>query len=950
MIFPPIPWRTLLCNGVLLASLLLLVACNDLPPPPPLPRPVEEVMQDFTRFADPVAMMGERPPGSVKDAAEYYLQLYQPEGPLPHIFETTRIYDSRGELLAEIFNEGRRRWVTLDRISPHLIDATIATEDATFFFNSGIDARRMMGAAIQNAEAGEIVSGASTITMQLARNLFLLPGARYDQSTERKSIEVELARQLSQRFSKDEILEMYLNLANFGHLAYGPEAAAQVYFGKSAADLTPGEATLLAGIPQQPANLDLFTNFEAARNRQRIVLNLLVRHGYMEQAESDSIYQQRIVINRSSNVQPSQLPHFTQFIELELDRTLASFEPLPGRPGPGWSARRAGLDVITSLDPALQQVAEETAAASVASLQPRYGLSNAALVALDPASGAIRAMVGSIDFDNEEIDGQVNVAISRRQPGSAIKPILYAAALDDSEISPATVLWDIPLTYRWGAGLTYQPVNYDGRFHGPVSVRTALANSYNVPAVRLIQRVGGERMLAQARELGIRSLDRSAAAYGPSLSLGAGEVTLLELTGAFRAFANGGQFTPATGLLRVTDSLGRELPVQATPIQAISPATAFQITDILSDNTARTPVFGANSTLRLPLPAAVKTGTTTDFRDNLTVGYTRHLVVGVWTGNSDGTPLRGSSGVSGAAPLWRAFLLAVLGDAEARGRYGFPADESAWDFAPPPDVAQIASCPPSVTCREGGEYFSRAWLERTSPENPIADSIRTEVVVPAHRDAAGNSYWLSYCRPADLSTGSEREVIPLTSLADGDLADALSASDLLRFATERAQAQSDTTVTTLGLAVRYYPESALDTFRMLGYALTNRIPVFLGPCQDLNYQTVAVGDSWTSLANQVGLSVQELQAGNLHIVRQSGYLFAGDRLLLPQGIAFDAEADAIEHTVVEGESWASIAAFYDLPLRLLLAANSELVRPFYILRPGDRMRVPVELSQAVDTR
>ncbi len=260
-------------------------------------------------------MLGERPPGTVKDAAEYYLQLFQPGEQLPRIFETTRIYDRTGILLAEVFNEGRRTWVALDQISPDLIDATIATEDSTFFLNAGIDARRMVGAAIQNVEAGSVVSGASTITMQLARALFLLPGARFDQSMERKSIEVELARQLSLRFSKDEILEIYLNLANYGHLAYGPEAAAQVYFGKSAADLSMAEATLLAGIPQQPANLDLFTDFAAAKSRQQVVLALLVRHGYIGQTEANAIHRQPVQLTSRSNVAPSLTPHFTQFIE-----------------------------------------------------------------------------------------------------------------------------------------------------------------------------------------------------------------------------------------------------------------------------------------------------------------------------------------------------------------------------------------------------------------------------------------------------------------------------------------------------------------------------------------------------------------------------------------------------------------------------------------------------------
>jgi len=932
---------------------LVLTGCNEIPPPP-VPRPVEEVMQDFTLFTDPVSMLGARPSGTVKDAAEYYLQLFQPGDQLPRIFETTRIYDRTGVLLAEIFNEGRRTWVSLDQISPYLIDATIATEDSTFFVNGGVDARRMVGAAIQNVEAGSVVSGASTITMQLARALFLLPGARYDQSMERKSIELELARQLSLRFSKDEILEMYLNLANYGHLTYGPEAAARVYFGKSAADLSMAEATLLAGIPQQPANLDLFTDFAAAKSRQQVVLALLVRHGYMGQTEANAIHRQPVELASSSNVAPSLTPHFTQFIEEELDAFLTEQNWEQTAPGRVWQSRRAGLEVTTSLDLSMQRLAEDAVAESVLALQPRYGMSNGALVALDPASGGILVMVGSMDFENEAIDGQVNVATSRRQPGSAIKPILYAAALDDSTISPATVIWDIPITYQLGAGQGYRPVNYDGRFHGPVTVRTALANSYNVPAVRMLQSIGGERMLAEARRLGIASLDQKAASYGPSLALGAGEVTLLELTGAFRVFANDGQFTPANGLLRVTDSQSRLLPTQPPPVQAVSTATAFQITDILSDNEARTPAFGANSTLRLPLPAAVKTGTTTDFRDNWTVGYTKHLVVGVWTGNSDGTPLRGSSGVSGAGPLWRAFMLAVTGDEASRSRFGLPLAEDEWQFTPPADVTLIDICPPDVTCRAGGEYFSADWLARTSVENPIADTVVTEVVVPTHRDATGASYWRAYCQPEDLSQGVERTLMRLSGSVGLEPPKAQAAGGVLASALRQtaidnpAAADAAAALPAFTEPIVYYPDSELELFRLLGSALGRGASVYLGPCADLNYYTVASGDSWTGLARQVGLTVGELQTANLHVLRQSGYLLVGDRLLLPRAIVIDQRYETIAHTVAEGESWTSIALLYNLPLRLLLTTNPEVVRPFYILRPGDRLLVPVTLSSQVD--
>ncbi len=497
-----------------------------------------------------------------------------------------------------------------------------------------------------------------------------------------------------------------------------------------------------------------------------------------------------------------------------------------------------------------------------------------------------------------------------------------------------------------GAGLSYRPVNYDGRFHGPVSVRYALANSYNVPAVRLLQSVGGERMLEQAHELGIASLDRSARQYGPSLALGAGEVTLLELTGAFRVFANGGQYTPANGLLRVTDSLGRLLYSPPAPLQAVSPATAFQLTDILSDNAARTPIFGANSVLRLPLPAAAKTGTTTDFRDNWTVGYTRHLVVGTWVGNSDGTPMRGSSGVSGAAPLWRAFMLAVLGDEAARSRFGLPTATEEWNFVPPPDVTLIDICPPNVTCRAGGEYFSADWLARTPPGNPIADSVVTEVVVPTHQNGAGGSY----CSPDEAGVGVSRTLVSLSSTVGLQRPKPQTTEGPLAIALRQVQATDEPVVTASFQPVVYYPDSELELLRLLGSAVGRGSSVYVGRCADLNYYTVQPGDSWTVLARNVGLSVGELQTANLQALRGSGYLLVGDRLLFPKGLLINQETESVYHTVAEGESWTSIALQYDLPLRLLLATNPDVVRPFYILRPGDRLLVPISLAQSGELR
>jgi penicillin-binding protein 1C len=690
--------------------------------------------------------LGERPSPSAKEAAEIYLQRYQP-GPLPRIFETTRLTDRHGALLAELWDEGRRTWIPLSRISQHLIDATIATEDATFYHNLGVDPARIAGAALQNAQQGGVVSGASTITMQLARNLFLGPDSRYSVNMDRKMLEAGLAQELTTLFSKDELLEMYFNLLNYGHLAYGPEAASQVYFGKSAAELTLAEATLLAGIPQQPANLDLFKNFDAARARQRIVLDLMVRHGKLNQAQANAVYAEPITLNPQPDRRIVAAPHFVQFVSDQTQALLAEA-----------TIRRSGLQITTTLDLPMQTLAQELVATRVAQLQPQFDLSNAALVALRPGSGEILAMVGSADFDDVRIDGQVNVAVSPRQPGSAIKPMLYATAFEDTLLSPASVIWDVPVTYTVSAGNVYVPANYDRQFHGPVTARTALASSYNIPAVKLLDAVTVGRMLENSQAMGLKSLTRDQDWYGLSLTLGGGEVTLLDLTTAYATLANGGTYVEPTPFVAIATADGRPaaLPQRALR-QAISPAAAWQVTDILSDNAARTPAFGANNPLRISRPAAVKTGTTTDWRDNWTVGYTRYLVAGVWAGNSDGRAMRNTSGLTGAAPIWSDFMQAVLADTALLAMLEAGEDAASWQFQPPPDMAQASgpgelACPPGLFCREGGEFHSRAWLEATGEDGPLADSVTLAPTAPVYVERGQGAQWAAYCQvePAAL--------------------------------------------------------------------------------------------------------------------------------------------------------------------------------------------------------
>ncbi|MBX3053209.1 MAG: transglycosylase domain-containing protein [Caldilineaceae bacterium] len=785
--------------------------------------------------------IGPRPAIELSAVVEAYLQQYQP-GTLPRLFQTTYLYARDGTTLAELYGEGRRTWVKIDKISPYLINATIATEDATFLTNTGIDPARIAGAALQNLEEGGVVSGASTITMQLARNLFLGFDERYDQNLDRKILEAGLAQELTSAYTKDEVLEMYLNLLNYGHLAYGPEAASQVYFGKSAADLTLAEATLLAGIPQQPANLDLFVNFERAKERQKIVLALMVRHGFLSEAEANAVYAENVILDTTPQRQIEAAPHFVNFV----------LDQLESRLGRAY-VRRAGLHIYTTLDLSLQAAAEEVVQAKSAELQGRYDNDNAALVALRPGTNDVLVMVGSLNFFDDSIHGQVNVATSLRQPGSSIKPILYATALNDNLISPATVIWDTPITYTVGAGQIYTPLNYDRKMHGPVTVRSALANSFNIPAVKLLDGVGVVRMLESAQAMGLLSLSRGPEWYGLSLTLGGGEVTLLDLATAYHTLANEGRYLPPRYILAISDGAGQSLWEEGDlrGVQVISPAAASQMTDILSDNPARTPMFGANSHLVLDRPVAAKTGTTDDNRDAWTMGYTRYLLTGVWVGNTDGRPMRSATGVSAAGPIWNAFMRRVLEDPDLLARLDAPAELSAWEFPLSDEVELREECPPGLTCRQGGgELFAKEWLESAGEAGPLADSVVRVASAPVYADRGEGGRRLGYC---GYDEGAVRSLLRLplgfglpalrldTSAADTSGADT-SAANNNTVATDAADASADVPVfITDPVTTQLSPARAREIAGALQWSVGTGLRIYLGPCDRLDGLAVGGG-------------------------------------------------------------------------------------------------------------
>jgi len=585
--------------------------------------------------------------------------------------DSTKIYDRHGRLLYEVTlpQEGTHTYLYLDEISPTLRQATVATEDASFYSNPGFDVLALGRALVQNVRAGEVVTGGSTITQQLVRNLYLTPEERSSQSIQRKVRETILAFRLTRHLSKDKILELYLNQVYYGNLAYGVEAAAQTYFGKSARNLDLAEASLLAGLPQSPVGHDPLANLPAAKARQADVLSLMADAGYISDEEARAARAEPLRFQK--NPFPIEAPHFVNYVrDLLAERFGAE------------TVDRGGLRVYTTLDLGLQTTAEALVRQQVADLR-EHQVSNGALVAMDPANGQIRAMVGSADYFDEEIDGQVNMATAARQPGSSIKPITYAAALERG-YTAATPLADVRTSFLTRNGELYVPQNYDATFHGLVSVRYALGSSYNVPAVRMMDEIGVDAVLQLARDLGITTLGETDR-FDLSLTLGGGEVRLLDLTAVYAAFAAGGLRRDPVAILRVEDTSGRVLyEWQPTPDQRVlSAQTAYILTDILADNAARTPGFGEDSPLRLSRPAAAKTGTTTDFHDNWTLGYTPSLVAGVWAGNADNRPMRQVSGVEGAAPIWHAFMEEAL------------KSEPPADFPRPDGLIDVDVCEPT---------------------------------------------------------------------------------------------------------------------------------------------------------------------------------------------------------------------------------------------------------------
>lgn len=628
-----------------------------------------------------------------------------------------RIEDRNGQLLYEAIDAegGRHAVAPLGEIPAACRQAAIATEDRRFYENPGVDSLGIVRSTWINLRGGETIAGGSTITQQVARNLLMNADERGERSLRRKLREALLAWQLTRKLGKDEILGLYLNQTYYGGMAYGIEAAAQTFFGKPAAQLDTAECAMLAGMPQAPALYNPFTDPDAAKDRQRVVLGLMEKASYLTVEGRANVEREPLIF--AEDPYPMEAPHFVMMARAEVDRLLGE-EKL---------AIDGGVTVRTSLDLELQKLAEAAVERHLAEMERSddgqgHNINNAALVALDPQTGEILALVGSPDYFDAEHGGAINMALAPRQPGSALKPLIFAAAFEPETLgggwTAATMLMDVRTSFVTHDGKAYTPANYDLREHGPVLAREALASSLNIPAVKALEHVGLERFFRFADRLGISTLG-DVDDYDLSLALGGGMVRLLDLTAAYAALANTGFYTTPQVVLEVRSTAGEviyTLP-EAERVRVIDGRVAWLISDILSDPDARRLGFGANSLLRIDRPAAVKTGTTSNFHDNWTIGYTPDLVVGVWSGNSSYEAMRAVNGLSGAAPIWHQFIRKALS--------GRPVQT----FARPPGMEQVEICSlsgrlPTSAC----PYLRLEWfIPGTAPDTE--DTLYRAVIV-----------------------------------------------------------------------------------------------------------------------------------------------------------------------------------------------------------------------------
>lgn len=634
---------------------------------------------------------------------------------------STKIYDRNGILLYKIYKDKNRTIVPLEDIPENVRLATLAAEDAEFYAHPGFSVKGMIRAIYRNITRSEL-SGGSTITQQLVKNALLSS----EKTVIRKLREIVLATQVEFAFSKDEILEMYLNEVSYGGTAYGVQEAARVYFDKDVQGLTLGEATLLAGLPKSPTKFSPFgVTPEEGIARQKDVIRLMRINKFITEEQEKRALEEQLVF--AQNKIDIKAPHFVMYVRSQLSEKYG--EEL---------VEKGGLEVTTTLDYSIQKLAEEVVNNEVSRLRG-LNVGNGAAIVLSPKTGEVLAMVGSKDYFDTANDGNVNVTTSPRQPGSSIKVINYAHALS-SGYTPATIISDSPVSFSVPGQETYSPKNYDGTFRGRLPLRNAFAESRNVPAVKVLATYGVQKMIDLGQKMGITTWEEKDR-FGLSLTLGGGEVKLLELAQVYATVANKGKRPEITSTIQIKNHKGKvlekkecidpqnppqipelvaniitrvyaaEAKITSEPCdqpQIIDEGVAFLLTDILSDNQARAPAFGRFSKLVIPghPEVAVKTGTSNNLRDNLTIGYNQDYLVAVWVGNNDNAPMsRVASGVTGASPIFNSIMSRLLVGTQSK----------AW--APPQDVVEVSICTitgtlPCTGCPTKSEWF----LKQNTPQ------------------------------------------------------------------------------------------------------------------------------------------------------------------------------------------------------------------------------------------
>lgn len=639
---------------------------------------------------------------------------------------STRIYDRNGEIIYDLYKDAKRIPVTWDEIPDSLKKATVSVEDKEFYKHSGFDPLAPFR-IIKNIFYFKKLTGGSTLTQQLVKNVLL----NSEVSVTRKLKELILSIQIEAKYSKDEILLMYLNEAPYGGASVGVGSASEQYFNKKVKDLTTAEAVILAGLPQRPSVYSPFSKTPRAYvDRSKHVLDRMAADGIINQGESDSLFKELENYKFYDNKSLVISPHFVLWVKDMMSQKYGE-DMVEG----------GGLKITTTLDLNLQKKVEGIVAEEV-SKAAKLGVSNGAALVLDPTNGQVLAMVGSRDYYSKDTDGMFNVTTNAlRQPGSAIKPITYLVGLKGG-FTTSSLIMDTPVTFKGEGGQKdYSPQNYNGKFNGPMSLRNALGNSINTTAVKMLAMVGLENMLKEAYDMGLTTLEPTAEnlrRFGLAVTLGGAEVRMIDLASAYSAFANGGKKVDKIGVLKVEDRNGKVMEEfrQVDGKQVMTPQEAFLISNILADNSAREYTFGPVNSLIIPnYQVAVKTGTTNDKRDNWAIGWTPNVLVTAWVGNNDNSPMgKIASGVSGASPIWRRIMLAAVKD---RNKQDFPIPEKIVNI----QVDKLSGYPSHDGFPSRPEYFiDGTQLTGTDPVHLNVKVCRGAEGLAPPEDVAGGSF------------------------------------------------------------------------------------------------------------------------------------------------------------------------------------------------------------------